>query len=194
MKQIEITVRPDDESGYAELLSLLDADTVLAEERYMFLRRRLETFFVARGHGAFSLDLTDETLMRVASTLSQGREVRDLAVFAFGVARNIALEHLRERQKHVSLEEVPEINQIPDPETTMYELEIAQRIEAMRDAFARLPLDERKLLRQYYSIEEDYWREGVRRKARRELAKRLNISEVTLRKRVSRIRAKLIDD
>jgi DNA-directed RNA polymerase specialized sigma24 family protein len=121
----------------------------------------------------------DETLNRVARRLSAGACVCDVSKYAAGVARLVAREARRKSQRMVQLDEK---SSGPWPEADRTDIELA----VLDECIEALPVEERKLLLEYYTDGE-----GSRIERRQAMARRLGIEMNALRIRIHRSRARL---
>src|SRR5262249_18993623 len=96
--------------GAAEdkLLHLFDTNPARASERYNRIFQKLIRFFAAQ-FCTDPEDLASETITRACRAISTGCELTSqIETFLFGVAKNIALEDYKRRQKaDLPLEELP---------------------------------------------------------------------------------------
>jgi DNA-directed RNA polymerase specialized sigma24 family protein len=160
------------------LLARLGTDADRAAEAYERLREKLIRFFLARSN-AEAEELADATLDRLGQRLAEGEAVQDVGRYAYGVARFVALQSTRRRQRRFDLLtraahslEPGRPNNHSDP-----------RFECLRRCWDRLGAEERRLLVEYYG--EDG---RALQTARRTLSQHLDIAPGALRVRVFRIR------
>jgi len=147
------------------------------EEAYRHLRRTLIQFFSWRG-AADPNELADETIFRIMVNVNAGEEIRDLAAYAYTVARNVLSENLRHERLANTAPFAPEISSTgPDAQLALHCLE---------RCLGDLTASERKLLRAYYHGET-----GVKITNRRKIAEKLKIDPGALALRVFRVRKKL---
>lgn len=162
------------------LLERLGSDPEAAGREYQALRARLVDYFDWKG--AQRTDVAaDETLDRVARRLDEGEPVERLHSYAYGVARLVLLEHLREqlREQRVSngAAHLAAVHPEPSDEAS---------IACLARCLQHLPSQERALIVGYY--------EGAGRShldGRKLLANRLGIPYATLKTRAHRLREKL---
>jgi DNA-directed RNA polymerase specialized sigma24 family protein len=172
------------------LLMRLDDDRGRAGEKYEQIRWKLLRFF-QWGRCLDAEDLVDETFNRVAEKLvSQSQDIRDVAGFAWGVAKKIRQEALRIEAKTVRLPDLPGgedsffDNNVAD--NAPFELAVRQqRLKCLRQCIQLLSAEDRRLLLTYHSPR------GRRPEARRRLAKENEMSMLALRVRANRLRFKL---
>ncbi len=117
-------------------------------------------------------------------------QVRDISLFAYGIARNICLEVRRKTHRLVSIEDynregLPSGDTDPE-ESIIAELGNARGLECLAKCLRGLPLDSNELIIKYYQGEKQ-----VRIKQRKELAKRRGISIEALRSEANAVREKL---
>jgi RNA polymerase sigma factor (sigma-70 family) len=160
------------------LLSALDTDPGRAGEKYERLRQKLIVFFLGRGCEDPE-DNADETLDRVSRRLVEGEAIRDVGLFAYGVARHVLSESARRhRQRQSALHQ----HFAAQPTGTQAQASEAA-IECIQRCLRGLDDRDRELIIAYY--------EGdgrARQNDRRELADHFGISTGALRLRVHRIR------
>jgi len=162
------------QESFDRLLLWLHAEREVAGRKYEDIRRRLIRFFTCRGcHEAE--DLADETINRVARKLEEIAETYsgDPALYFYGVAQKVHLEHLRKRPPVKPPPPAPE-----DEAETEY--------ECLDRCMQHLTEGSRDLVLQYYQEEK-----GAKIDHRRRLAERLGIALNALRIRVHRVRAAL---
>jgi DNA-directed RNA polymerase specialized sigma24 family protein len=167
--------------AWHRLLAALDPDPRRAASRYQALRGRLIRLFQNRGLGAVD-DLADETLDRVARRMGDGLAPRDVAHYAAGVARLVALEAARgaQRFEHYS----SGLIRPPPPDDDAPQQE--DRRACLDRCLGELPSDARTLLLRY----QEGQRSG-RISQRRALAEGLGIPINALRIRVHRLRQRV---
>ena len=168
------------QEAFDNLLACLDEDREQAGEKYENLRCKLVKFFDWRACAPAALDLADETINRVARRIDEGETVRNLSNYAYGVARMVYLEKMKElKREQAARDSVP-------TEAAAKETEQTERLECFETCLKKLPDESRDLIVAYY-------REQLRAKIelRRELAERLGIPLNALRIRTHRIRVKL---
>jgi len=166
--------------SFASLLTAL-GDTPQVGTHYEQLRSKL-IFFFSRNLLQFPEDLADEVLDRLAHRLSQGIEIASVEAFALGIARHVAQEQNNRRNQpqgvdNAFFDNVPAHSATPSNE---------EEIVRMERCLRKLASSEARLLRGYYlSIANDAIQ------ARKNLAKNLGVSAITLRQRVFLARQKL---
>ena len=166
------------------LLRRLDPDRDCAGQKYEDIRRKLIRFF--RWNGCcLEEDLADATFDRVAQKLASV-EVRDVAAFVWGVARNVALE-AGKRRPPSALDALPRGK---EPHTghaegcIIAEREKQRRLQCLQACVDGLAAVDRDLLLQYESCAG----EGLRPHA---LAERLGLTIGALRTRAHRLRHRI---
>src|SRR6478672_6028424 len=97
------------QSSFDQFLGVLDSTRDRAGQKYEDLRIRVVKFFEWRAC-RFADDLADRTLDRVIQKVGSGVTIDDHANYAYGVARFIYLEHLKQQPKsEIAMDEVPEL-------------------------------------------------------------------------------------
>jgi RNA polymerase sigma factor (sigma-70 family) len=165
------------QEAFDKLLAWLDPDREEAGRKYEVIRSRLIKIFICRGCREAE-ELADETFNRVMSKIETISEsyTGDPALFFYGVARNIYLEHLkRERVRPAGLPPQREPGE-----------DLERMHDCLDQCLRRLGPDRRELIVHYYDGEK-----GVRIEGRRLLAERLGLAVNALRIRAHRIRAEL---
>jgi RNA polymerase sigma factor (sigma-70 family) len=170
--------------AFDRLLAAFDSDLEEAGNKYLLMRRNLVRYFEGRGF-PFAEDHADEAVNRVAKRLCEGEDVRNLNSYAYGVARLLLLEIVKERAKEDNaLKELPSLRLIENDPTAIDEDQ--QRLECLTHCLEQLPADGRQLIVAYY--------EGDSRSRivnRRRLTESLGIPNQALRSRAVRLREKL---
>lgn len=165
---------------FDQLLNWLNPDREQAGKKYEEIRRRLIRIFVSRGC-ADSEDLADETINRVAEQAS-GLALRydggDPALYFYGAAKRILLEHFREQgRKAAAIASLPSATPPEEAESEHRCLDLC--VES-------LPPEERKLVMSYYLFDKqakiDY---------RKTLAMEMNITDNALKIKMYRLRQQL---
>jgi DNA-directed RNA polymerase specialized sigma24 family protein len=162
------------------LLAHLDSDRERAGEKYLILRLKLERYFEWRGC-LYPEDHTDETINRVCRRLSEGEVVTDIANYAYGVARLLLLEILKERQR-----ERTALEQLPPSAEPADESQQQSRLECFESCLVELSNEDRNLIVNYYRGEK-----GEKIQNRKQLAEAEGIPLNALRIRTHRIRERL---
>lgn len=163
------------------LLDSLGPDREAAGTRYLEIRRNLVRLFEWRACPTPD-ECADETLNRCARKLADGEEIRDLGMYAIGVARMVLLERNRERTREARpLEEAPEPRMLPpDP------IEEDARVECLRECLSQITPHNRELILNYYQGDK-----GDKIRNRKSLTEMFGIPANTLRMRALRVRQKL---
>lgn len=171
------------------LLKRLDPLEDRAWEIHDALRRKLIWFFESE----FPLqaeELAEEALDRIARKLNSS-EIRDVAEFAFGVARNLR----RETSRHAliaarlaasgAISDSVQSGENPE-QAAISRIDFDRKLACLKKCLLRLDAEERRLLSLYYPDD------GSNLEERREaLARELKISLGTLRTRIARLREQL---
>ena len=163
------------------LLALLDPDRDRAGEKYEEIRLRLTKYFEWEGC-CFVEEHADETINRVARAIQQGKEIRDLRAYFFGVARLIHFESLRDQEKHRRI--VAELSNAPAIMADGDGSEAA--LDCLERCLRALPTDGRELIMNYYQGDQI-----AKIRNRRNLAQTLGLASNALRNRALRLRSKL---
>jgi DNA-directed RNA polymerase specialized sigma24 family protein len=165
--------------GFARLLERLHADAEQAAEEYERLRRGLVKFFDWRGVWPPD-ECADEVFDRLARKL-EDTAVQDVAKYAHGIARLVALER-RRRPAFSSIDDIQPLTLVaPAPVDDAHPLQ-----DCFERCLAELPEENRQLLLGYYEGER-----SAKISNRRRLASTLGVTEAALRSRVQRLRDRL---
>jgi len=107
--------------------------------------RLVAYLFRFTGNEATALDLAEETFVRVYQGRMKFRAGSSFSTWLFGIAANLARNHLRWNRRHPTLpmEEAVEITSGEDPGRSA---ESSEREKAVREAIALLPPDLRESL------------------------------------------------
>jgi RNA polymerase sigma factor (sigma-70 family) len=169
------------QEAFDGLLDSLSPEREIAGARYLEIRRNLVRLFEWRGCPTPD-EYADETLNRCARKIGEGEEIRDLGMYAVGVARMVLLEMKRDRSRESrSLDEAPEPRTLPDEPT-----EEDQRVECLRRCLSEITPQNRELILNYYQGDK-----GDKIKNRKSLTEMFGIPANTLRMRALRVREKL---
>lgn len=159
------------------LLNWLSADREEAGEKYETIRSQLIKLFICRGC-QIPEELADETINRVAGKIHEITDSYsgDPALYFFGVAHNIHLEHLKRKPITLPLPQVADTSSGTE----------SQFFYCLDLCLDRLSAEDRHLIVCYYS-------EGMapNKELRRELARQLGIGSNALCIRAYRIRDRL---
>ena|SRR2546423_2812641 len=130
------------QEAFDALLGWLDPNHSIAGQKYEHIRRRLITIFSCRGC-AEPEDLADETINRVTSKVRtlESNFIGDPSRYFYGVANKVHLEYRRRKP-------TPEI-QPP----AAYDENIEKEFECLERCMQKLPLENRKLVVEYYQDE-----------------------------------------
>ena len=159
-------------------LAYLDADRARAGEKYETIRRKLISFFRARGC-VEPEESADETIDRVIRRFAEGA-IKDLMPFVLGVARHVASEvHKRCRPEALPVEPAA----LPRAEDGEGE---ERRWTCLERGLLRLERKDRELMLGYYRHEK-----SLKIENKRGMAKALGISTGALRVRACRVRGQL---
>jgi len=161
-------------------------EDVAAELHQRYWKRLL--LFASRRvrNAAMAEDVAQETLRRVVTALRGDRveKLEALPGFVFQTARNICMHYARTaRREESALLRFRHEPQRSGSHGPFHELESAQRIEALRDAFGRLDAEDQELLRLLYV-------DGI---SNQEAAERLSLDPGTLRVRKHRLLKRLAE-
>lgn len=160
------------------LLLRLGEEPEQAAREYEAIRQALLVFFDLRG-AADATALADEALDRMARRLEQGESVGRPRAYAYGVARNVAREAIRQREQERALVEEQRAlgvgKAMPDP--------IEARVACLERCLEGLPEQSRALIVGYYQGHGRVYEKG-----RKILARRLGITYTSLKTRAHRIR------
>lgn len=166
-------------AGLTRLLATLDSDERRAAEAYEQLRRTLQKFFDWRGAWPPE-ECADVVLDRLAEKIAQGTPIGDVRGYARGIARFVLLEQGRQPLR-ANLDGLPEM---AEPASASIEDDPLQ--QCFDRCLAGLPQDSRRLALEFYADAA-----GGRIDHRKQLARRLNVSDTGLRSRVRRVREAL---
>lgn len=184
------------ESPHKFLLRWLSPDEEQAERQYQNLRQKLVALFGIRGAPyPVTLELADETLERAAQRLADGEIIQHSEPMAYlhGVANNVLLEHWRKQQKQaakeVSLDDLLSVNPNKLEFSFQSQIESEDRerwLECLDKFLKALPPEEEALLRSCY--QDSSTQQTANRRVE---AKRLNLTNDSLRSKLYRICLKL---
>ena len=168
-------------TAFDRLLEAFSEDTAEAGEKYLRLERNLIRFFEVRGIDSPE-DAADEVIDRLARKLESGERFENVATYALGIARLVALE-IYKRPKVAGETDLPELAVAPDEDETD---ERVRKLECLDECLAELTPEKREIIVGYYEGEK---RSKIENRAR--LASRLNIPANALRNRAVRLRGSL---
>lgn len=165
------------QEAFDNFLVWLDPNRERAAKKYEEVRRRLIKIFTCRGCPEAE-DLADETINRVIRKAQEMTDsyVGDPALYFYGVARNVHLEHVRKTSATLPL----------PPKDLPQQKEIESG--CLEECMGLLPDEQREWVLEYYKDEK-----RAKIDHRKEMAFRLGIAPNALRIRMYRIRAGLQD-
>ena len=163
-----------DQEAFDTLLSWLDADRERAGEKYEEIRRKLIRIFARRGCTTAE-ELTDEAINRVSRKVHgiAPAYIGDPALYFYGVAQNVFLEHVRKSN--------PNPKPVPPPDRSE---EIERKHECLDQCMEQIDGESQELILQYFQDER-----RAKIDHRKKLADRHGLSPNGLRMRVHRIKA-----
>lgn len=162
-----------------KILNLLGSNDDEAAAEYCKLHERISRFFEWNGIDDPEA-LADEVIDRIGKRTSEPgtkERIRELSVFALGVARLLLLEELRRKRRQLDTDRSwSEQRSVSRPDAEALD-------EALQHCLKRLQPDRRRLIEKYYTF-------GDRRKAEihRSLAKETGVTVHALRNRALRAR------
>lgn len=167
------------QESFDELLAWLNPHREQAGKKYEDIRNRLIRIFMHRGC-TVAEDLADETINRVARKVHEVRTyyVGDPALYFYGAARNVYIEHVKYRPHPASA--TPSVMPVEEIE------EVEPEYDCLDKCLGELNPQNRELVLEYY-LE----KEGAKIKHHKEMARRLGIGLNALRIRMCRLRANL---
>ena len=174
------------QAGFDELLAWLDADRERAGAKYEDIRQSLIKMFIWRGC-TDAEDLADITINRVAQKVPEIGDtyVGDPALYFYGVARNVILEHRKRKANEAPL---PNLVQRDDPELKEAAADLEHQHKCMEQCLGELSAGNRELVMRYYQREKQ-----AKIDSRKELSRELGISPLSLRVKMHRLRAGLYE-
>lgn len=180
-------------SSYEMLLRYLDEnDEQSAARRYLLLRSKLNLYFEGRKISPAE-DFADEVLHRVAAKIGGGEKIDDINRYVFGIARFVCLEHYRKPQIE-TIESDGGDFQTRTPAALIVEPNVnfedgaSVRHRCLRSCMAELSDEKRKLLINYYAVDEA---DGKHKEQRKKLAEMSNRSAGALQKEICLLRKKI---
>jgi len=167
---------------FPALFSRFAPEPEAAADVYERTRRELIAFF-RRRNVTTPEDIADEVFERAGRRIAEGKDVRDVVKYCFGVARTYFLEHCHKQQSHgyVPLDDWRLISR-PNQEVEQELRAREQVFERLQACLAQLSGQERVLVMEYHSFDADTKREG-----RKAIAHRLGITPNCLHVRVHRV-------
>lgn len=177
-------------SSYEMLLRNLDEnDERSAARRYLALRSKLNLYFEGRKISPAE-DFADEVLHRVAAKIGAGEKIDDVNRYAFGIARFVCLEHYRKPQTEAIDIEADGMT----PSALRVEPSVgvedgsSVRHRCLRSCLAELSDEKRRLLIDYYAVDEA---DGKHKVQRKKLAETSNRSAGALQKEICLLRKRI---
>jgi DNA-directed RNA polymerase specialized sigma24 family protein len=167
--------------AFETLLARLDADEVVAAEKYEVLRSALIRMFEWRNCPLPDVH-ADDVLNIVARRIQEGEAVDDVTSYAYGVARRLALVILKKLK--LELEASADLRQAMERDEE--DDETKQLHECLEKCLGHLPVKSRELILSYY-----HGAKQEKIEHRRLIAEKFNITLNMLRINTCRIRAKL---
>jgi DNA-directed RNA polymerase specialized sigma24 family protein len=163
------------QDAFDKFLTWLDPNREQAGTKYEVIRRKLVKIFTCRGC-ANCEDLADETINRVIRKMQELADsyVGDPALYFYGVARIVHLEHVKKG---------PAVLPLPPPDPPGQK---EQEYQCLDRCMNVLTPQNRELVLEYYKEEK-----RAKIVHRKELAERLGVAVNALRIRAHRIRASL---
>lgn len=169
------------QEDFDRLLEWLHPNREEAGRKYEIIHTRLIKFFMCRGCTQAE-EMADETINRVCR---KAKEIipgytGDPALYFYGVAKKIYLEHTKKHSSPVPLSQTATAVETAD--------ELEREFQCLERCMQQLRPDNRELVLQYYQDEK-----SAKIDHRKELAARLGIALNALRIRAHRIRANLYE-
>jgi DNA-directed RNA polymerase specialized sigma24 family protein len=169
------------QTSFDLLLAYLHPDRDKAAQEYEMTRRKLIKYFEWQGCDNAEV-CADETIDRVAKKISQGEQILDVTKYFKGVARLIAYEVLKDREKQANL--IRQLSRVL-PTDTIDESEGTQnKFHCMEECL-------RKLSRENFELIIHYCQPENKTENKKNIAGIMGIQLNALRIRVHRIRAEL---
>jgi DNA-directed RNA polymerase specialized sigma24 family protein len=168
---------------FENLLRRLNPDRDRAGEEYERIRRKLIKFFTWN-NCCPQEDLADETLDRVARRILDG-EVRNIASFTWGVAKNVARETFK-RAPAIGLDQLPYSQHPRSPIAALPIIDQSERqcrLECLHNCIQKLAEPDRELFLAYEYM--------VKSQNREKLAASLGLRVGALQSRAHRLKHKL---
>ena len=153
-----------------------------AGDAYELLRRKLSRFFDRRGCSPRTDELVDATLDRVARNVEDGKQIRSLGSYVFGVVKNVFLEYTRE-PKHDELDE----NRLEAPESVDVDATYSDAtIECLRKCLKELPQEKMKPLQDWYLVPD-----GSKKEVHERIEREMGTRKAATRVRIHRYKNEL---
>jgi DNA-directed RNA polymerase specialized sigma24 family protein len=169
----------DSMDDFERFLTWLNPDREQAGQKYEDIRRKLIRFFICRGCGVDSEELTDETIDRVVKKIQNIADsyVGDPLLYCVGVARNVFREWLEKQLRIRSLRPPPPADSTEEKE----QLDLC-----LQRCMKELTFENQDLILKYYTGDK---KEKIEN--RKQLAEKFKIAPNALRIRAHRIRTQL---
>jgi DNA-directed RNA polymerase specialized sigma24 family protein len=169
------------------LIDRLDPDETVAAEKYELLRQKLIKCLAWKGCPEIQADaLADLVLDRVSAKLGQGENIKNVNAYAYEVMKFVWLEHCRRHKEFTVGDDMPDV--AVHPNTEIFD-EPDLRMRCLRKCLAEVVPEERdrRLIIGYYDAEP-----GEKNKDKRKnLAKELDLSMVSLKVKACKLRVRL---
>jgi DNA-directed RNA polymerase specialized sigma24 family protein len=174
-------------AGLELLLTALDAEPLIAAEKYETLRLKITKILCWKGCPESRSDaLADEALDRISEKLVKGEDVRNVDSYAAGIVRFVYLEYSRRNFVDAVGDHLPEVSVDTGP--TSFDEEDTRMTCLRACLFEVAPEeDDRRLIVRYYDAEPS----AKNKNNRKALAEELGLSVNALKVRACRLRAKL---
>jgi DNA-directed RNA polymerase specialized sigma24 family protein len=169
------------QTSFDLLLTCLHPDRERAAEAYESTRKTLIKFFEWQ-NCANAEACADETIDRVAKKIDQGKQINDLTKYFRGVARLIAYEVFKDRERQANL--IRQLSLTPDVDAATESEEDQARRHCMETCLHNLSRENFELITRYCQPEN-------KAESKKNLAEERSILLNALRIRVHRIRREL---
>lgn len=167
--------------NFEKLLLYFNPNRELAGEEYELLWLKMREYFGARACTCAE-ELADEVMSRLAKKIAEGEEIRDVLRYSYRLAHWIWMEFLRRPESnYVPFDELPVLSFAP-PDILLQKEQSGCYLHCMQ----QITQEERRLVIEYWDNENQ-----SHHKARKRLAKRMGLSLIALRIRITRIKKKL---
>lgn len=167
LKPEEITNQTGKENDYRKFLNLLSDDEQIADEKFIFLRKKVIVYFECRKISPAE-DFADEVLHRAVKKVGEGEEIENVNAYILGIARFVRLESYRIPQNS-SLDQACEMgksqrhlnakNSVPASLIVSQKTDFADEDDLMKNCLnlclKKLPEDKKKMLIAYYETGDD---------------------------------------
>jgi RNA polymerase sigma-70 factor, ECF subfamily len=154
-------VNVTNETDWLEWMQRITAGDAVAEEELVRRYKNGIAIIIGRivHNESVTEDLSQDTFRIALEKIRKGdvREPERLSGFICGVARNLAIEHVRRMQRTTNQEEIGNAEQIRDPQPDQFEqLWRKELAEIVRQTIKELKVGrDREVLFRYYIAEED---------------------------------------